>query len=60
MKHKLVILGWRGVRTAYLDISKEEAKRRYRAANPIDECPEIDTFEFEDQFGVYDAWENIS
>ncbi|MCP4990912.1 MAG: hypothetical protein GY928_34175 [Colwellia sp.] len=60
-KNTLVTIGWTGTKTAYLNISKEEAIERYLKDNP--DCKELVTqdgfvneFEFNDEFGVYDAW----
>ena len=59
MKNKIILIGWLGIKTAYLNISREEAIARYKQKNPHDE-PEkddlIDEFQFDDEFWVYDAW----
>jgi len=60
MKNKLVIIGWMGIKTAYLNMSKEDAIKRYLIDEP--DCESFDMpgfvecFEFDDEFGVYDAW----
>lgn len=57
-KNTLHVLGFMGVRTAYLNVSAEEAKARFLAANPEygDGHLPMDSFEFTDEFGVYEAW----
>ncbi len=56
MKHKLIVIGFMGIKRAYLDIPREEAIRRYMGddTSPFDEP--VEEFEFENEFGVYDAW----
>ena len=46
------------MKRAYLDITEEEAIRRYKECDDyIDEYEEyIETFEFDDEFSVYEAW----
>jgi hypothetical protein len=66
MKNKLIVIGWMGVKTAYLNVPKEEAINRYmksnfgtpRSANQEDlaDFDFVQEFEFEDEFGTYDAW----
>jgi hypothetical protein len=59
MKHTLHVIGWTGNATAYLDVPLAEAKLRYAKDNkyPADFCGfPITSFEFDDQFMVYDAW----
>jgi hypothetical protein len=61
MKHTLHVIGWTGNATAYLDIPLAEAELRYAKDN---KCPDdlgipkppITSFEFDDEFMVYDAW----
>lgn len=61
-KNKLIIIGWVGIRHAYLNISREEAEKRYLESNPGDrkalteEASFINEFEFDDEFCVYDAY----
>ena len=57
MKHHLILIGYISIKKAYLDISRDEAVRRFIASE--DEEPEesnIKEFDFEDEFNVYDAW----
>jgi hypothetical protein len=58
--HTLIVIGYRGVRHAYLDIPREEAITRFKKsrAEGWDELPErlITEIHFLDEFGVYDAW----
>lgn len=59
MKNTLVVIGYTGIRRAYLNVPVEEAERRYREAEdlePEDKLPYLHVFEFEDEFNVYDAW----
>lgn len=62
MINNLVIIGWLGAKEAFLNISKEEAVKRYFEMYP-DEEEHRDSisetafeFEFNDNFQVYDAW----
>lgn len=58
----LIIIGWTGEKTAYLNISPEAALERFLAdneylANDIEYVRgSIQKIEFEDSFHVYDAW----
>lgn len=57
--NRLVIIGCLSVRRAYLNVSREEALRRFLESENrgvLDDTEEISEFEFEDEFGVYDAW----
>lgn len=61
MKNKLVIIGWMGDNTCYLNVSKEEAVRRWKAVNPESyeinvDSDDVRELEFEDEFGAYDIW----
>lgn len=56
-KHKLIIIGYTGLRAAYLDISKEDAVKRAIKSGHYHEKTQIDEFEFTDEFGAYDCWE---
>lgn len=61
-KHTLTVIGWMGTKRAYLDVTEEEAIRRYCETEGTD--PEMlksdglkaETFPFTDEFCVYDAW----
>lgn len=61
--NKLVVIGWLGCKKAYLNITRDDAIRRWAQANPGanygDDSGDVDIseFEFEDEFSVYDAWE---
>lgn len=59
MKHTLHIIGWIGGRRCYLDISIDEAKRRYYESveDEIIDDGYINTITFEDEFVAYDVWE---
>lgn len=57
MKHNIILIGWIGHKQAYLDVSQEEAIKRYERNNHIDSMTTIETIEFDDEFVVYDAWE---
>lgn len=67
VKNKLIVIGWMGSKRCYLNVSVEEAKRRFIEAegepyldNMTDEWftkfDKISEFEFDDEFGAYDAW----
>lgn len=62
MTHTLVVIGIPGVKTAYLDIPREEAIRRYceREGYHRDDLAAtgmVEEFTFTDAFHVYDAWQ---
>lgn len=56
--NKLITIGPIGIRVAYLNLSVEDAKKRYLLDNPefIGDKLYVDEFEFVDEFCVYDAW----
>ena len=58
----LIVIGWLGARKAYLNLSEEEALKRYCAAEGCTEAEAKEAgffkFEFEDEFNVYDAYAN--
>lgn len=59
--NKLITIGWLGNKTAYLNVSKEDAIKRYLEDNPGYEdeiaTPDfVSEFDFTDEFGVYDAY----
>lgn len=61
-KNTLTIIGFLGIRRAYLNISEAVAIERYKKSErlPDDEDMaqyKVETFEFDDEFSVYDAWE---
>ncbi|RUX60132.1 hypothetical protein [Mesorhizobium sp. M7A.F.Ca.CA.002.12.1.1] len=64
--NKLVVIGWLGIKTCYLNLSREDAIKRYKQDNPDSLFEEealkrpdlIQEFEFEDEFGAYDAWKS--
>jgi hypothetical protein len=62
-KHTLTIIGAVGSFRAYLDVPREEAELRYwgdksdiRGPKVVDSA-RIRIIEFDDEIGVYDAWE---
>lgn len=58
-ENKLVVVGWLGIRRAYLNVSREEAIARWMRDSSANEPPPDDKVEeitFTDEFGVYDAW----
>lgn len=54
VKNKLIVIGWMGGMTAYLNVSREEAIRRYTTEN--DDTYSVKEIEFDNEFEVYDAW----
>jgi hypothetical protein len=58
MANTLHVIGWTGIKRAYLNISFDEAKSRWIKENNEEDWKEvpIESFEFETVFGVYDAW----
>jgi len=64
MKNKLTVIGYLGDKSAYLNLSKEEAIRRFLDSNlNFQDCVEEDVekfynvkeFYFDDEFCVYEA-----
>lgn len=60
MSNTLVVIGWLGLRTAYLNVPEEEAVERYMKENDLtpEDMKQVDkqVFTFQNSFGVYDAW----
>ncbi|MFD1143734.1 hypothetical protein ACFQ4C_21580 [Larkinella insperata] len=65
--NKLVVIGYVGQVTAYLNVERAEAVRRYRLANPGEGSPDptdshwdgkskVEEILFEEQFGGYDIF----
>jgi hypothetical protein len=60
--NKLIVVGWTGVKKAYLNVSKEEAMKRYCLEDDTTTPEEllsnnlVSEFEFDTEFSVYDAW----
>ena len=60
--NKLIVIGWVGVKKAYLNVSKEEAIKRYCLEDGSITPEElfsnnlVSEFEFDKEFSVYDAW----
>lgn len=63
MKNRMISIGWLGVKTVYLNVSREEAIRRYKEADPDSLIEEeylkrndlIEEIEFDDEFTAYDV-----
>lgn len=56
-RNTLAIVGLLGTRRCYLNVSAEEALRRYRETEWADYEGPVTVFEFADEFGAYDAWD---
>jgi hypothetical protein len=59
--NRLIVIGFRSDKKAYLNVPREEAIRRYLLEHPEDETDVrsgliVDVIDFEDEFYVYDAW----
>ncbi len=56
----LVIIGWTGLKSAYLNLTEEEARNRYLEEYGLqpEDFKNVDkqVITFQDSFGVYDAW----
>lgn len=55
--HTLIVIGYMGIKRCYLDITLDEAKRRFTEKEeelPSDEY--IFQFDFKDEFECYDVW----
>ena len=58
MTHKLVVIGCIGMKRAYLDISKDEAIKRYLESenqSELNDYEDVTEFEFDDEFWCYNA-----
>ena len=59
----LIVIGWLGCKKCYLNVSREEAIRRYKIDDRTGEDEwtaiegDIIEFQFEDEFSAYDAGE---
>lgn len=52
----LTVIGWLGIRRAYLNVPEKEAIERWKKDEGVEDEPSyVLTFEFTDTFGVYDA-----
>lgn len=57
MKNTLIVIGWLGIKRAYLNISEEEAKKRFIAKEgKIEDGMRIEIIHFNDEFAAYDLW----
>lgn len=61
MRHHAVVLGDIGSKKIYIDVTVEVAVDRFLKRDDGIEYrsgfrPQIDEFDFDDEFGVYDAW----
>lgn len=55
--NKLICIGFLGIKRCYLNITQEEAMRRYKEQEGNDlQGVSITTIEFQDEFGSYDAY----
>jgi hypothetical protein len=54
--NKIISIGWTGSKRCYLNISREEAVERYKKSEGVLDPPDVDEFEFGDEFGAYDLW----
>lgn len=64
--NKLIAIGWLGNRTVYLNVSREEAIRRYATAEMIPDLGEAEKYvtknkliqevEFDDEFSAYSVY----
>ena len=60
--NKLVVIGWRGIRTCYLNITLQEAIDRFIKTEEITleyfNSSEVgcEIIEFDDEFGAYEVW----
>ena len=59
---KLISIGFIGSKTVYIDISKEEAIKRYNKENleytVVENSLSVEEIEIKDSFNVYDIWDN--
>lgn len=60
----LIVIGWRGSKSCYLNMTKEEAIQRYCEADSLDkdlffesETP-VQVISFDSVFDAYEVWES--
>jgi hypothetical protein len=65
MKNKIIVIGYMGIRKCYLNLSEEDAIVRYCKSEKLtreefdeDTGLNMQTIEFNDEFGAYDIWED--
>lgn len=57
MANKLIVIGWMGIKRAYLNISREDAIGLYKRSGGGEVTEDmVKEFEFNVEFGVYDAY----
>jgi len=56
-KHLMIAIGWLGVMNCYIDLTLEEAKKRYLESDGSLEDVTITVFGFNDEFRTYDVSE---
>ena len=57
--NKIIHIGFMGLQSCYLNVSKEEAIKRYKKDNDIsddEQMYDVREFEFDDEFEAYDIW----
>jgi hypothetical protein len=64
MNNKIISIGWMGYKRCYLNITVDEAIKRYCESENIEITEDytvddlnIDIIEFDDEFGAYSVWE---
>jgi hypothetical protein len=65
MKNKIIVIGYLGIRKCYLNVPEEIAIARYCESEELtreefdkDIGLNMQTIEFDDEFGCYDVWED--
>jgi hypothetical protein len=61
-KNKLICIGVTGIKSCYLNVTMEEAVKRFAAESGSSEedvwdIEPIEVIDFNDRFGAYDIWE---
>lgn len=61
--NKLIVIGYLGIKTCYLNITESEAIERYCKDNSMSSTDyeennnlTIDSYDFDDEFYAYDIW----
>lgn len=63
-ENTLIIIGYTGIMKAYLNVSRDEAIKRYNVSEgikenePLERALRIEEFSFTDEFSVYSAWKD--
>jgi len=58
MKNKLIVVGFTGAYRCYLNVTHEEAVKRYTLSEGVAPA-EVNEIEFDDEFRAYDIYNSL-